>query len=357
MEQQPPENPPTASPSPLTPPPPPRPTAVVPMAYPYQPPTPPRRGWQRFVRIMLILSILLNVYLILMIAASGLVGRHNLRTVEYLPGDDSHKIIALIHLSESIDMVTAEDMREQLAQAAEDEDVKGVILVVNSPGGQVVPSEMINRYIKTFRNETNKPLYACIEQLGASGAYWIACAAEKIYAQENSLVGSIGVIYLNLVIEQTLKDKLGVNPIIVKSSRAPFKDHNTPFRMPTEAEITDIREDLDTIHQRFVRVVRDSRGLSDDAAWNIANGDVYDGSEAYENKLIDDIAFLDEVIDDLAGELGITNPTVVRYARPPSLGELLFSGKAALDENPLDLKAQLEKLAATPRIQALWLGS
>ncbi len=354
MEQQTPNNSPAYSPSPVPPPPP---APVPPVIYACSPPAPTRRGWQRFLRIVLILSLLLNFYLIVMIASSGLLGGRNLRRVEYLPGDDPHKAIALIHLAESIDMATAENMREQLAEAAGDKDVKGVILVVNSPGGQVVPSEMINRYIEAFRGQTNKPLYACIEQLGASGAYWISCAAEKIYAQENSLVGSIGVIYLNMVVEETLKEKLGINPVIVKSSRSPFKDHNTPFRMPTETEIKDIRDDLDTIHERFVRVVRDGRGLSEEAAWSLANGDVYDGPEALEKNLIDQIAFLDEVIGDLAGELNIANPTVIRYARPPSVGELLFSGKAALNNNPLDIKNQLEKLATAPRIQALWLGS
>ena len=110
--------------------------------------------------------------------------------------------------------------------------------MVNSPGGQVVPSAMINKYICDFKAESKKKLYVSMQQLGASGAYWAAAAADKIFAQTNSSVGSIGVIYLNLVLEKTLREKLGIEPIVIKSSRSPYKDRGSFFRMPTDQERT-----------------------------------------------------------------------------------------------------------------------
>jgi ClpP class serine protease len=111
----------------------------------------------------------------------------------------------------------------------------------------------------------------------------------------------------------------------------------------------DIQEDLDSIHKRFIKVVSDGRGLSMDEAWGLGNGDVFDGPEALEKKLIDKVGFLDDVIDAVTMDLGLSDPKVIRYMRPPTLREMRM-------ENPLDIKAYLEKWAMTPRILAIWPG-
>lgn len=296
-----------------------------------------------------ILSILLNVYLLVILAA--LQADHE--TV-YSDGDDDSKI-ALIPLVGSINMKTAAEIRVMLNRAAEDDNVFGVIFVVNSPGGQVVPSDKVNRYIREFRQETAKPVYVSIEQVGASGAYWISAAAERIYAETNAMIGSIGVIYINLVLEQALKEKLGITPVIVKSSKSPFKDHNSPFRMPTEDELADIRDDLDTIHSRFVKVISTGREMSLDDVWSLADGDVHDGPDALSKGLIDKIGSLDDVIADMSSNVGLTNPTVVQYEKPKTLQEKLF-GANLLSNNPLDIQKQLENFAMSPRVMAIWLG-
>jgi len=324
--------------------------------YAPQPPTLKRRrsrflfaGIFRYLfGVIFLISIITNIYLFILLAAG-------LQEHEYRSGDKKQKI-ALIDLAGSmINMDTARQIRTKLRRAQKDPHVKAVILVVNSPGGQIAPSNLINRYIQDFRSQTGKKLYVSIQQIGASGAYWISAAAEKIYAQENALIGSLGVIYINLVFETALNEKLGISPVIIKSSRSPFKDRTSPFRMPSEADIVEIRKDIDVIHKRFVKTVSAGRNISEDQAWELANGDVFDGPEARQRKLIDKIGFLDDVIDDLAKDAQLTNPLVIRYVRPPTLREMLTAGKASL-ENPLDIQKQLEKWAATPRILALWLG-
>ncbi len=323
----------------------------------YMPQAGPARGGSRgsaagamfryFMSLIFVLSIGLNVYLIVILGSK-------LQEHVYMAGNEADKI-ALIDLAGTINMETAADLRQKLKRAAEDDSVKGIILVVNSPGGQVAPSNMVNRYITDICGD--KPIYSVIQQVGASGAYWISVATDKIYAQRNSVVGSIGVIYLNLIVQQALEEKLGVNPVVVKSSRSPFKDHNSMFRMPTDEEKKDIQEDLDKIHEQFVEVVSRGRSMTVDEVWPLANGDVHDGPEALDKHLVDKVGYLEDAIDDMAEELGIYDPHVVRYVDPPSFMEVMTASQAAALNDPLDIKAQLEKLAGAPRIQALWLGN
>ena len=298
-----------------------------------------------FISIFVI-SLITNFYLVLLLS-SGMTER------VYRSGDET-QTIALIGLDGVIDMEKAERLRIMLRRAEEDETVKGVVLVINSPGGQVAPSNMMYHYIKDFINNTDKKVYVSIQQLGASGAYWAAAGADKIYGQTNARIGSIGVIYMNLVVEEALKEKLGIEPVIVKSTRSPYKDRNSPFRRPTDEEIEEIRKELDTIHERFVEVVRGGRGLDEDAAWALADGGVHDGPASLERHLIDEIGFLSDVIDDLAETLEIDDPHVVRYVRPPTLREMLMARSQGT--GLFDFKGQLEQWAMTPRIQALWLG-
>ena len=314
---------------------------------------PPRRSlisiFVRYIFVMILISsLVLNLYLA-MIMAGGM------QEHVYRSGDRQQRI-ALIDLQGTIDMNTAEDVRLLLRRADQDNTIKGVILVVNSPGGQVSPSEMINQYLCDFKaRNPEKKVYVSVQQVGASGAYWAAAAGDKIYAQTNSAVGSIGVIYMNLVMEKTLKEKLGIEPVVIKSSRSPYKDRGSPFRMPTEQERQKITREIDRIHTRFVEVVSRGRNIHPDDAWKLADGNVYDGPEAKGKKLIDEVGFLDNAIDDLTETLKLTDPMVIRFVKPPTIRELLTSGSSRLD-NPFDIQQHLEKWATTCRIQALWLG-
>ena len=315
---------------------------------------PPRKGsgasailWllRIIFTLIFVCSLILNAYLLLIISL-------DIREELYRPGKGAHKI-ALIDLAGAIDMNTAEQMRTMLQWAQEDDLVKGVIIVVNSPGGAVAPSNMIKKYIDDFQVTAQKKVYASIQQFGASGAYWAISGADKIFAQENSIVGSLGVIYMNFIVEDTL-NKLGVTPIVIKSSRAEDKDRNSMFRLPSEQEKAEILNDLDVIHQRFVTVVGKARNLNENQVWEFATGDVYDGPESRGKNLVDAIGFLEDAIKDLSSAVNLQNPPVIRYKQAPSLLGMLV--QAAEPDDPLDIHKQLEKLAMTDRIQALWLG-
>ena len=353
------------SPKPSVPPsPPPRPSASVsappkPILVYLPPSTPPTKKktsrsvlgavFRYLFALIFILSLLMNFYL-------GIIVYGGTQQEVYRPSDNTKQRIALIDLAGTIDMGTADFMRRMLKRAEDDDTVKAVILVVNSPGGYVAPSDMINKYVRDFMEKTKKKIYVSIQQVGASGAIWATAHVDKIYAQENAVVGSIGVIYLNFMVKGLLEEKLAVKPVVFTSDDAVHKDRGSPFRELTPAEETEIRDDLNRIHQRFVKVVADGRdALTQKQVEALATGETFDGNEAVDNKLIDQKGFLDDCIDDLAEELNLDDPQVIRYVRPLTLMDLLMA-KTTAQEKSYPLQEEFEQLAKPPHIKALWLG-
>ncbi len=268
---------------------------------------------------------------------------------------DKQNQLAIIDLNSEIDMECASRFATMLNTAADDDSIKGVIVSVNSPGGMVVPADMMAHAVDMFKAKTTKPIYVSVEQLSASGAYWATAGCDRIFAQTNSMVGSIGVIYTGFVVKDGL-EKIGVTPVVVKSSRSNLKDMGSMFRMPTDEELADIQRDIDTVHDRFIDLVAKGRSLSRESVLIYATGDVYDGPESLKAGLIDQIGFLDEVIDDLANKLNIGNPHVIKLSPIPSFMEMLTSASSLLDDK-FDVRRQYIDLATMPKIQAIWMGN
>ncbi len=269
------------------------------------------------------------------------------------PGDKFNQI-AVINLDGLIDMNNASRFNHMLNTAENDSSVKAVIISVNSPGGMVVPADMMAHSIQLFKQRSAKPVYVSVQQISASGAYWATAACDKIFAQTNSMVGSIGVIYSTFVVKDTL-DKIGITPITVKSSKSHLKDMGSIVRMPTDEELFSIQHDLDTVHDRFIDVVANGRMLARDSVLTYATGEVFDGPESLEAGLIDQIGFLDDVISSLASELNVHDPQVIRLSPLPTFKQMLTSSQAAFNSG-LDLRQQYLDLATQPKIQALWTG-
>jgi len=267
-------------------------------------------------------------------------------------GTNQAEKIALIDIEGVITMEMPALVRAKLQRAQRDDSVKGIILVVNSPGGGVVPSDMIHRYL----TDCSKPVYASIEQLGASGAYWISSACEKIYAQKNAVVGSIGVIYTSFVLQDALENKLGIDPVVLIARKAVAKDRGSIFRVMTEEEKTEVLNDLDTVHERFVEVVSEGRALDKETVWTLATGDVYDGPESLANGLADAVGFLEDAITDMTEAQGLTDPQILRYTRIPTIEDFLKAGAMRLGMKGFGLDRQLEELRQWTGVQALWQG-
>jgi protease IV len=198
----------------------------------------------------------------------------------------------------------------QLKKFADDSSIKAIILHVNSPGGGVAASEEIYRQVKRIRAEKKKKIVVAIETVGASGAFYVASAADKIYANQGSIVGSIGVIaqwvnYGDLLKWAKLKD------VVIKTGE--FKDTGNPARDLTPAEQAYMQSLIDNMFGQFIQAVSDGRGLKYDDVKAIANGKVWTGEQAKSMKLIDSIGDFEKVVDETAKSVGITGePTLVR---------------------------------------------
>lgn len=201
----------------------------------------------------------------------------------------------------------------QLKKFADDDSVKAIIIHVNSPGGGVAASEEIYREVKRIRDEKKKRIVASIETVGASGAYYIASATNKIYADKGSIVGSIGVIaqwvnYTELMKWAKLKD------ITLKAGE--FKDTGNPARDMTPAEREYLQSLIDNMHTQFIQAVADGRHVKEDDIRSIANGKVWTGEQAFSMKLVDQIADFETAVKDTAKSVGISGePTLVRPPR------------------------------------------
>src|SRR6476646_8897945 len=172
---------------------------------------------------------------------------------------------------------------DQLKKFADDDSIKAIILHVNSPGGGVAASEEIYREVKRIRDDKKKRIVAAIETVGASGAYYVASATNKIYADEGSIVGSIGVISEWVNYEDLLK-WAKLKQITMKAGE--FKDTGNPARELTPGEKQYLQSMIDNMHTQFIKAVADGRKMKVEDVRQIADGKVWTGQQALSMKMI-----------------------------------------------------------------------
>jgi protease IV len=211
----------------------------------------------------------------------------------------------------------------QLKKFADDDSIKAIILHVNSPGGGVAASQEIYSEVKRIHDEKKKRIVASIETVGASGAYYISAATDKIYADKGSIVGSIGVIaqwtnYGDLLRWAKLKD------ITMKAGE--FKDTGSPTRDLTPAEREYLQSLIDNMHTQFIQAVATGRKMKVDDVRSLANGKVWTGEQALGLKLIDQEADFETAVKETAKSVNIKGePTLVHPERErKTVLDLLF---------------------------------
>jgi signal peptide peptidase SppA len=179
---------------------------------------------------------------------------------------------------------------EPLLKKAFKKGVSGVALAINCPGGSPVQSALIAANIRRLAEKHKIPVYAFCEDVAASGGYWLACAADEIYADQNSIIGSIGVISGGFGFPKAL-DKLGVERRIYTAGTS--KSTNDPFKPENPEEVAKLKVMLEDIHQSFIAEVRARRGakLQDDK--DLFTGAFWTGKKALELGLIDGIAHME----------------------------------------------------------------
>ena len=218
---------------------------------------------------------------------------------------------------------------QELEKAADDDSVKAVVLRVNSPGGTVSASDAMYQILKRFKAKTHKPVVASVQEVGASGAYYISCGADEIMAQPTSLVGSIGVIFETFDLQGTMA-KLGVVPGNYKS--ADHKDIGSPFK-DADAEEKKIMQGLvNDYYAKFKGIVTSNRPkLSMDQFKQITDGRVFSGDQAKENGLIDETGLLEDAVARARVLAKSPDCKVIAYKRPYGYGGSIY----ALNDLPM----------------------
>ncbi|HEB72891.1 MAG TPA: signal peptide peptidase SppA [Nitrospirae bacterium] len=228
-----------------------------------------------------------------------IVGGLFIAALSYLlfPSDDgilattlSSNKIAIVRIKGVI--LDSEHTINQIRRWTKDEDVKAIILRINSPGGAVAPSQEI--YSEVIKASKTKPVITSMGTVAASGGYYIAAASARIIADPGTLTGSIGVIMMFSNF-QKLMDKIGLKSVVLKSGK--FKDTGSPYRPFTEDDRELLQGVISSIYTQFITDVASGRSMDIDEVRKLADGRVYTGEQALENGLVDQLGTMRDAID------------------------------------------------------------
>ena len=243
-------------------------------------------------------------------------------------------------------------VREELRKAEEDERVKALVVRINSPGGTITASDILYREIRAFKARRKVPVIAAIMDVGASGGYYAALAADAIWAHPTTVTGSIGVVMLT-VNAQGLMEKIGVAPMAIKSGDK--KDAGSPFRALTPEERAIFQGVIDEMYGRFVKLIVESRKIPEARVRDLADGRIYTGEQAKALGLVDRIGYLDEAVEAARQAAGLTEARVVMYHRPKEYRANFYSTTPATGGADAALGQLAAALAGSgPRFMYLW---
>lgn len=231
----------------------------------------------------------------------------------------SHKTtIAVLYASGDItesgkDGIASDRLVPEILELAENDDIDGLILRVNSGGGSAFASEQIWEALGEFKEMTGKPFYVSMSDYAASGGYYISCGADKIYAEPVTITGSIGIFGLIPNIRGLVTDKLGVTTYPISTN--PAGAQTDIFAPMTESQRAGMQSYVDRGYELFVKRVAGGRKKTVDQIKAIAEGRVWDGREALRIGLVDKLGGLDTALADMAKELGVESWSVERYPK------------------------------------------
>jgi protease-4 len=228
--------------------------------------------------------------------------------------------VAIVELEGII--VDGTEVVETLRRHRDNPQVRAVVVRINSPGGVVAPTQEIHEAMKRLR-QAGKPVVASLGAVAASGGYYVAVAADRIYANPGTLTGSIGVIMQLANLENLLK-KIGVDWVVVKAGS--FKDLGNVGRPMTADERRVLQALLDDVHAQFIGAVSVGRNLERAAVLQFADGRVFSGTQAKTLRMVDALGDLEEAVNGAATLAGIpTPPAVIQPRRRVPLLDLLRS--------------------------------
>ena len=333
-------------------------------------PPPPRKSRGRkivtsILVAMLILSVVINMYLLAAVIAQLDRGMSKTTIAEGEPD----QIVAFYTVAGMIDDDSVRQFRRFCTAVHKDANVKAVLLRVKSPGGSVSSSDEIHDMVGRLQ-QAGKKVVVSMGGLAASGGYYISAGADSIVAEPTTVTGSIGVMGSWPVLKGTL-EKLGMEMVVMKSSHARgWKDEASWLDKPNARHRKHLQEVLDKIQDKFERVVKQGRAdrlKPREASYHMKlgegpeaetvevtetepfNGKIYLAEEAEELGLVDQIGYRDTAIDAAAVLAGLSNPHVVEYELRPGL----LSGLMRSQSSSVLSLGSIDELQ-TPRLMLMW---
>ena len=244
----------------------------------------------------------------------------------------------------------SQQVARRIKAAAAKKEIKAILLDINSPGGSVGAVQEIYSAIMRAKSETKKPFVARFGDVSASGGYYVASACDKIIAEPGTITGSIGVIF-SASSFAGLMNKVGMRNEVIKSGK--FKDIGSPMRDMTPEERKLLQTLIDDSYEQFVAAVSEGRKMPVEAVKTLADGRIYTGRQALDNKLVDKLGDLQDALD-MAGEMGHIgkNPRVFRETDPIDQFFSIIDSKLSFFSG-----ASVEKIInASPRLEYRWYG-
>ncbi|UJS21808.1 MAG: signal peptide peptidase SppA [Candidatus Brocadia sp.] len=247
-----------------------------------------------------------------------------------------------------------EIVKQQLDQAADDTQVKAVLLEVDSPGGGITASDIIYNQITKFKTETQKKVVVYMQDVAASGGYYISAAADAIVAHPTTITGSIGVI-MPLINVAELINRYGIKDNSIASGN--LKEIGSPLKQMTADEADVLKGIIDELYLQFVNVVSTGRNMDLEAVKKIADGRIYTGKQALEKGLVDQLGYLEDAITLTKQLAGLTEATIIRYEKHYGMADLLgLTSNKLFQQNTIRLDiSQLQDQSDT-RPMYLWNG-
>jgi protease IV len=282
---------------------------------------------------------LIKKLLFLMLVVLAIVGISSISS-EWIENQGAENRIGVIDITGLIS--DSQHIVNQVKKFSQGKRIRGIVLRIDSPGGSVGPSqEIYDEILKARKN--GKVIYASMGTLAASGGYYIASAAEKIFANPGTLTGSIGVI-MAFSNAKGLMEKIGLRPEVIKAGE--YKDIGSPARAMTKKEKDLLQSVVTDVHQQFIEAVAIGRDISIEEVTKIADGRILTGRQAHSLNLVDQMGGLQVSIDQLAHKVGIKGPpTIIKEKPRVDLLERIL--KAAINQPLMDN-------SSIPSLQYTW---
>ncbi|MCM8804611.1 MAG: signal peptide peptidase SppA [Candidatus Omnitrophica bacterium] len=232
-----------------------------------------------------------------------------------------------------------------LENLKEDEKVKGIIIEINTPGGEIIEVEKIYEKIKEVKK--SKPVVALLENIATSGGYYCAVATDKIISHPLTITGNIGAVVILYNVKELFEKKLGINMIVMKSGK--HKDIGSPFRKMDIEEKNILQNLVDEAAKRFLDAIIKNRKISDDKIKLISDGRIFTGNQAKELGLVDELGGLQKAIDIIKEITKERKLKVVEYYYKPSIFEFF-----SLYQSEKLIFSKISKIN-TPVLKYLWI--